>query len=86
MSALIKSLVRFGKTADENLASLKTELAAAFKEMAAGQGARVLSGSGNGLNFTVDGQMTVAEWFTVLQEAVTIIETARPNTSVIAFR
>jgi hypothetical protein len=79
---ITRALVIYGNSSAENLAALQAAQTAAFTSIKEGNGAQVISGAGNGVNFglTVQG-MTNAEWFTVLTNALSKITSGFNNTS-----
>jgi hypothetical protein len=70
----IAAIARYGAESDEKKAELVAWKDAAIKSMAEGNGSDIASGSGNGIAFTRMVNMTTAEWFTVLDQALLYIE------------
>lgn len=74
-SGLQKALVVYGKASIKNLNNLKTFQENVIANIAEGNGAQVISGSGNGLSFTVsNSKLSNGEWFECLTFAIREIE------------
>ena len=74
-SSLINALVIRGKRSLEELNKLKCASDDAYDSIVAGNGGQIVSGSGNGLSFTVaNGKLTNSDWFEALELAIKRIE------------
>jgi hypothetical protein len=79
----ITSLYRFGTRSPANKARLEGAQGKAFDAMEENNGGSLASMSGNGLAATMaPGGMTIAEWFTALDEALKAIDAGRMPSSV----
>lgn len=72
---LSKSIYRYAKGNAEKIATLETMLDEAFAAIAEGKGEQVTSTSTNGVSVSFGSKsMTNAEWFSVLTEAMTMLQ------------
>lgn len=70
-SGLITALYLHAKESRANLEELKCAKKQALQSIVDGNGGQVISGSGNGLSFSINNsKLTNAEWFEALQIAI----------------
>lgn len=80
-AGLVNTLRRYGLRKAENLTNLETWLDEALEAIAEGKGGHVVSASANGASFSQAANMTNAEWSTVLDRALHMIELGVSSTS-----
>lgn len=79
---LARALAAYGRESAANLANLRTWRDAAINDLVAGKGSQLVTGSGSGLNFTMNPSTTIAEWFRALQSALDQASSGQRVTSV----
>jgi len=73
-AGFIQTLRRYGARSDANKARLEMWLDEAIEEIAENKGEHIVSGSANGASFSQLANMTNAEWASVLDRALHMIE------------
>lgn len=80
---LAKSLYRWAKNKDENIAKLESWLETALLEVVAGKGSQVVATSANGVSISFGSAgLTNQAWFNTLTLALQYIEQGAPTSKI----
>lgn len=83
---LVRSLISYARESESNLAKIKEWRDEALESMARGRGGQLVSGSGNGVSFSIDStSLTVSQWFDALQQVLDTFERGRSPVSIAQF-